>query len=256
MAELKGFMFIQDDQEYDLRHLPDGFVIKGNINLENFGLTKLPNLSKVIIEGEFNCSFNQLKSLKGSPLKVWGDFNCSFNDLISLEGSPQEVGGSFNCTENNLRSLKGAPKIINEDFDCSGNELTSLKEAPKKIEKVFYCCDNNLISLLHISECSCFTCDNNLQKKYSLKLQGIPIHYKTCTTSVCSVRYEDLFKNSVFQEEIKQQEKIELQKENLHKQQEVLSKRKGKKVSESSKSETHDSNSSGLSKPNGRGDGR
>ncbi len=44
-------LFTQDGQEYDLNHLPDGFVIQGNIDLSNMGLTELPDLSKVIVGG-------------------------------------------------------------------------------------------------------------------------------------------------------------------------------------------------------------
>ncbi|MBR1825746.1 MAG: hypothetical protein IJ770_04075, partial [Alphaproteobacteria bacterium] len=81
----------QDGVIYNLYNLPDGFVIKGNVDLMFKGLTKLPDLSKVIVKGYFNCSGNQLTSLKGAPQKVGGNFNCSYNQLTSLKGVPQKI---------------------------------------------------------------------------------------------------------------------------------------------------------------------
>ena len=56
MAELSfkedgRILFTQDGQKYDLNHLPDGFVIQGDVELANKELTELPDLSKVIIGG-------------------------------------------------------------------------------------------------------------------------------------------------------------------------------------------------------------
>ena len=56
MAELSfkedgRILFTQDGQEYDLDSLPDGFVIQGSVGLANKELTKLPDLSKVIVGG-------------------------------------------------------------------------------------------------------------------------------------------------------------------------------------------------------------
>ena len=48
------------------------------------------------------------KKLDRFPLKfrkVNGNVDCSNNNLTSLEGCPQEVGEHFNCERNNLTSL-------------------------------------------------------------------------------------------------------------------------------------------------------
>jgi hypothetical protein len=78
--------------------------------------------------------------------KVNGDFNCSNNQLTSLEGAPKEINGDFNCSNNQLTTLVGSPQIGVERFDCSKNELTSLEGSPKKVY-VFDCRDNKLTSL-------------------------------------------------------------------------------------------------------------
>src|SRR6056297_2151030 len=58
---------------------------------------------------------------------VKGNFNCSDNNLTSLKYSPKIIYKSFDCSNNNLTSLKYCPKIIKEYFYCQNNNLTSLK---------------------------------------------------------------------------------------------------------------------------------
>lgn len=86
-----------------------------------------------VVKGSFDCSFNQLKSLKGVPKIVEGDFNCRGNDLINLNFSPSEVGGDFSCLQNSLVSLEGAPLKIGKNFNCSHNQLRSIKFLPREI---------------------------------------------------------------------------------------------------------------------------
>ena len=99
------------------------------------------------VTGDFDCSYNQLTSLKGAPQKVGREFYCSHNQLTSLEGAPQKVGKSFNCHNNYLTSLKGAPQEVGGSFNCSWNQLTSLEGAPKEVGGDFFCYNDKLISL-------------------------------------------------------------------------------------------------------------
>lgn len=41
--------------------------------------------------------------------KINGSFDCSFNNFKSLEGSPK-VKGNFDCVYSNLKTLKGSKK--------------------------------------------------------------------------------------------------------------------------------------------------
>ena len=162
----------QNGKTYNLYDLPDGFMIKGNVDLSNKGLTKLPDLSKVIVEGHFSCSDNQLTSLAGAPLEVGGHFNCRNNQLTSLQGAPQKVGGSFNCRINQLTSLAGSPQKVGGDFICNNNKLTSLTGAPREVGGDFECSDNQLKNLQGASQKvgGEFWCDNN----HLTSLQGAP----------------------------------------------------------------------------------
>ena len=133
--DLKNLGLIrQDGKLYDVLNLPRGFVVKGNLDLSNMGLTELPDLSTVTVLGGFECFGNQLTSLEHAPKSVGGDFDCSYNELTSLEHAPKSVDGDFYCAHNKLTSLEHAPKSVGGDFYCYDNELTSLVGAPKDAE--------------------------------------------------------------------------------------------------------------------------
>ena len=107
----------------------DYYNIIGEVNIDYLCLLKLPSfLSDVKIlrnptfnfalfsNGSFNCSYNYLTSLEGSPIFVDNTFNCKGNQLSNLKGATQYIGGNFDCRENRLKSLEGIPKIIKGDF--------------------------------------------------------------------------------------------------------------------------------------------
>ena len=107
--------------------------IDGYVQINNLFLKEIPEiLNGVHIKGDFDVSFNVLKSLNNSPVKVDGAFKCMYNrNLKSLLGGPKEVGNIIvhNCS---LGDLNGFPKIkkANGHVDVSGNRLTSLVGLP------------------------------------------------------------------------------------------------------------------------------
>ncbi|MBR1825399.1 MAG: hypothetical protein IJ770_02320 [Alphaproteobacteria bacterium] len=143
----KYLEFEQDGVKYNLYDMPKGFVVKGNLDLRGKDLTELPDLSDVVVEGNFYCSMNQLTTLKGAPQKVGGHFCCSYNKLTTLKSAPLEVGGDFRCYDNQLITLEGAPKEVGRHFDCFENQLTTLEGAPQKVGRVFNCSVNKLTTL-------------------------------------------------------------------------------------------------------------
>ena len=98
------------------------------------------------VKGNFNCYYNQLTSLEGTPQTVGRSFNCGSNQLTSLVDAPKTVGGGFDCAINQLTSLDGAPKTVKGNFYCDSNQLTSLDGAPKTVDGSFYCGSNQLTS--------------------------------------------------------------------------------------------------------------
>ncbi len=164
----KYLPFVQDGKTYNLYNLPNGFVVKGDLDLSNRGLTELPDLSKVKVKGSLNLSGNELTSiegllpevgkdinlnnnkltsLNGMPDKVNGYFSCSGNKLTTLEGGPKKVNGGFDCRDNQLTTLEGGPEKVGESYICAGNMLSNLKGAPSEIKATFACYGNKLTSL-------------------------------------------------------------------------------------------------------------
>jgi hypothetical protein len=116
----------------------------GSIDLKGRKLDGLPDLSLVHVSGNFDCSFNDLGTLKGAPYLVDGDFNCYRGGLTSLKGAPRMVNGQFLCDMNLLTTLEGAPPFVGTHFYCMENTLVSLHGAPGYVGKVFACNDNPL----------------------------------------------------------------------------------------------------------------
>ncbi len=154
----------------------DGFIINfgkvtGDFDCSWNQLTSLKGAPQEV-GGNFICYSNRLTSLEGAPQKVDGDFSCYNNRITSLEGAPQEIGGVFRCSSNQLTSLEGAPQKVGKDFNCSWNELTSLKGAPQKVDGRFDCRTNRLTSLegAPIEVGGGFDCSDN----YLTSLEGAP----------------------------------------------------------------------------------
>lgn len=104
----------------------DGSIdVDGNVYIRNLDLGKLP-LKFNIVHGSFDCSYNNLTTLDGSPKVVGGFFNVSDNNLTSLIGGPVNVKYSYVCSNNGLTSLEGSPIIIGGLFRCNNNPLKSI----------------------------------------------------------------------------------------------------------------------------------
>ena len=113
--------------------------IDGSVHINSLSLKDIPEiLNGVHVKGNFNVSYNVLKSLNNSPVKVDGEFRCMYNkNLKSLVGAPKEVKSLIanNCS---LRDLNGipnfnAPVINTGNIDLSSNQLTSLVGLPTKV---------------------------------------------------------------------------------------------------------------------------
>ncbi|TAL38016.1 MAG: hypothetical protein EPN97_04410 [Alphaproteobacteria bacterium] len=133
-AEAEDFLACHS---YSFQRQGDGrLLVQGNIDIANRQLAELPDLSCVIVTGNFYCQDNQLTSLKGAPSEVRGGFWCNGNRLESLEYSPNGITGQYICSNNRLSTLAHAPENITGDFACAGNPLTSLEGAPKQFNKL------------------------------------------------------------------------------------------------------------------------
>lgn len=154
----------------------DGFLhAKGDIYLSHKGLTELPDLSCVILTGNFKCSGNRLTSLKGAPRSVSFDFDCTNNKLTSLEGGPQGKCSNYSCNQNKLVTLKGAAQEVSGTFDAGNNELVSLEGGPLIVGFNYGCGANRLETLAGAParlDGGSMTC----QRNPLLHLEGAPQH--------------------------------------------------------------------------------
>ena len=137
-SNFKNNDYIDTNKKIKYEFTPDK---NGDIDCSYNKLTTLRGAPQKI-GGSFRCFGDELTSLKGASQEIGGGFDCSFNNLTTLEGSPQKVGKSFNCGNNNLTTLKGSPQKVGRNFVCSFNNLTSLKEAPQEISGGFNCKSN------------------------------------------------------------------------------------------------------------------
>jgi hypothetical protein len=83
--------------------------ICSELGIKNY---KINSDGTVDVDGTVNISNNGLKKIPLKFGKVSGSFDCSFNILTSLEGSPRSIGGNFNCDRNRIKSLKEGPKEV------------------------------------------------------------------------------------------------------------------------------------------------
>ena len=120
--------------------------VNSGVDLNFKYLKELP-LNFNIVDGDFLCGYNRLKSLKGSPKFLDGSYACNDNNHISsLKYSPNYINGYFNCANNNLNSLKYAPNTIKKDFHFDNNNIKSLHHFPNVKQRIYSI--NNPISEL------------------------------------------------------------------------------------------------------------
>ena len=128
---IEGDLLITKDSLSEfINNVPNIKQINGNLELNKLNLDKLPNMSDIIINGDFDCYSNKLVDLIGCPKIIIKSFNCTHNNLISLEGCPNKIGLLFECNFNkNLKTLEFFPesiKYVNFDKEIL-NEFTYKK---------------------------------------------------------------------------------------------------------------------------------
>ena len=93
--------------------------------LSGMHLDRLP-LDFGKVNGYFDCSFNQLTNLKGSPKQVDGFFKCNSNSLTTLLDGPEKVTGAYFCDNNDLKDVRGFPENFHGLVFGSGNIVNGI----------------------------------------------------------------------------------------------------------------------------------
>ena len=134
MSWIKGYLFLPSIicHEYQIRN----YTINqdGSIDVDEpvrllgrFKLTKIP-LKFGKVSRSFDCSYNKLVSLKGSPVETGGSFSCDHNYLTTFIGGPKIVlGEHIWFQENKIKDFNGFPVAPH------GNSLKSFRNPVDEI---------------------------------------------------------------------------------------------------------------------------
>lgn len=103
----------------NLNEIPIKFnIVHGTFKCINSNLTTLKNSPVQIIDGDFDCKWNNLTNLIGCTKIINGYLDCSYNPLTSLEGFPDKLTGMLYMIESwdKLKSLDGLPADFDFEF--------------------------------------------------------------------------------------------------------------------------------------------
>ncbi len=87
--------------------------VKGNVSMRHNNLSEIP-VPFGRVEGYFDCSYNQLTTLKNLPKYIGGSFNCSYNQLTTLKTPYLRFGTSHRYSS----------FFISNGYEFKGNPLT------------------------------------------------------------------------------------------------------------------------------------
>jgi len=117
----------------------DGMLeVADKIDLIGKKLGKLPDLSNVVVLGDFFAGGNDLKDIAGAPPFVGGTASFSGNVVKTLAEGPQYVGVDFIVSANNLDNLHGSPLYVGRDYGAAQNLLTTLAGTQPELNGAFY----------------------------------------------------------------------------------------------------------------------
>lgn len=111
--------------------------IKGDVYLHNTHIEEF-KVQFNEVSGSFICSYNRLKSLKGSPRIVEKTFDCSNNQITSLIEGPKQVGRHYDFSYNQVSSLEGLPTFISHDLVAHENPIHNFSHISQYVGKHLY----------------------------------------------------------------------------------------------------------------------
>jgi len=93
------------------------FTVKGDLSLKGLGISRLPDLTNVKVEGGIDISNNKLLSLEGLPQTPIKFLNASHNLLLCFAGCTPVIEGSFNYQDNAyLQTTLGKPQAAKYEY--------------------------------------------------------------------------------------------------------------------------------------------
>lgn len=112
-------------------------LVETSLDFRDRDMKEFPDLSNVVVQGDFLFSMNELTSLKGAPYSVSGDFRGALNRIKDLQHMPRHIGGVADISGNRLRSLKGAEESEVGALNVTGNPgLKDLENPPQAFSEL------------------------------------------------------------------------------------------------------------------------
>ena len=131
------------------------------------------------VEGDVNFSNTGANIIIPDFYKVTGNFDCSYNRLASLKGSPLFVGGNFDCSYNEgLKKLDLYHTQVEGDFICSSSEISSLSGLPRKVKGTIWINDSPIVSVEGIQNTEFNDIKFNYRNKGSLSKKTLDLLIK------------------------------------------------------------------------------
>lgn len=169
----------------DHRYQPDSYTIHADLSVsvhrdlsfEAMGFSEFP-FQIIEVEGNFNCSRNQLKSLVGGPLIVTQKYDCSRNELSSIKGIAKGIC-SIACSGNKITSLEGFPEV--QSITAVDNLITTTRGCPPNVNVLHLGCNQiDTLEDLPVQMDTLILQDNHLTS-----LKGAPkiVHHFNCATN-------------------------------------------------------------------------
>lgn len=96
--------------------------------MDKYGITKYTVNEDLTVDVD-NSVILRSKQLQDFPVQfgiVNGDFDCSYNQLTSFKGIPHKINGCLYCSHNQLTHFDCFPTYIDKHIYCSGNLITNV----------------------------------------------------------------------------------------------------------------------------------
>lgn len=135
--KVKGSWKINEDFSID---------VWGDVNIAGHALNEIP-VKFNVVTGNFDCAFNNLKSLFNSPREVGGDFSCESNHIVDLKFAPIHIGKNFLMGHNLVNTFNYFPEFVGGNSSFMDNPINNIDTLPfsKNLNSMVLTCDKNKV---------------------------------------------------------------------------------------------------------------
>lgn len=112
--------------EVDFNLFPD--IVTGSAYFRNNELTSLKGLKDKVIKGDIHLNNSGITTLEDLPNKLNNSLWCSNTNLITLDGCPEYIRKNMIISNNKLKLVDNLPSYIGGNLDISNNPIDSFSK--------------------------------------------------------------------------------------------------------------------------------